>query len=199
MKEFWNERYSKTEFVYGKEPNLFFKEELGKIANGKVLLPAEGEGRNAVYAAVKGWSVSAFDNSEEGKKKALQLTGEMNVSISYDIIDVVDFNSTDKFDCVALIFAHFPKRVQQDLFKKIRSILKVGGKLIVEAYNVEQMKNGTGGPQSEKVMYVLSDLKSDFADFDIEIAENKTLNLSEGIFHQGKSDVVRFVAKKIRD
>jgi len=196
MKEFWNERYSKSEFVYGKEPNLFFKEELRKMTIGKVLLPAEGEGRNAVYASANGWDVYAFDTSEEGKKKAMSLASEMKVEIVYDLMDIADFNSEDRFDCIALIFAHFPKQMQQVFFEKIKTLLKVGGKLVVEGYSVEQMKNGTGGPQNDKVMYVLKDLESAFVDFDIEIAENKTLNLSEGIFHQGKSDVIRFVAKK---
>lgn len=199
MKEFWNERYSNKEFVYGKEPNLFFKEELDKMEAGKIILPAEGEGRNAIYAAKMGWDVLAFDNSEEGKQKAMQLAQEMHVSIAYDLINVEDFDIGDKFDCTALIFAHFPKRIQEELFEKIKRLLKVGGKIIVEAYTVEQMKNGTGGPQSENVMYALNDLESAFAGFEIEVAEKKTLNLSEGIFHQGKSDVVRFVAKKIKD
>jgi hypothetical protein len=78
MKEFWNERYSNKLFVYGKEPNVFFREELEKMPVGKILLPAEGEGRNAVFAALQGWEVFAFDNSEEGMKKALLLASEKN-------------------------------------------------------------------------------------------------------------------------
>jgi hypothetical protein len=69
----WNERYGADEYVYGKEPNGFLKEFIDNHPPGKILLPAEGEGRNAVYAASKGWEVTAFDFSEEGKKKALKL------------------------------------------------------------------------------------------------------------------------------
>ena len=50
MKEFWNERFSSEEYIYGTEPNLFFKSELDKRTPGDLLMPAEGEGRNAVYA-----------------------------------------------------------------------------------------------------------------------------------------------------
>ena len=73
MKEFWNERYRQNEFAYGEEPNEFLKEQLAKLQPGSILFPAEGEGRNAVYAAQSGWQVSAFDISEEGKKKAERL------------------------------------------------------------------------------------------------------------------------------
>jgi hypothetical protein len=71
--ERWNERYSKDEFAYGEQPNKFLKEQLEKLAAGTILFPAEGEGRNAVFAAQLGWTVSAFDISAEGKNKANRL------------------------------------------------------------------------------------------------------------------------------
>ena len=68
MKEFWNERYSKDDFAYGIEPNNFLKTQLPLFEQGNLLLPAEGGGRNAVFAAKLGWNVSAFDLSMEGKR-----------------------------------------------------------------------------------------------------------------------------------
>lgn len=65
----WNGRYASEEFVYGKLPNEFLKEQLVKLPVGEILFPAEGEGRNAVYAARLGWTVSAYDISSEGKGK----------------------------------------------------------------------------------------------------------------------------------
>ena len=65
------------EYVYGTEPNQFFKEQLQKIIPaGKLLLPGEGEGRNAVYAAKLGWMVDAFDQSSVARTKALNLAKE---------------------------------------------------------------------------------------------------------------------------
>jgi hypothetical protein len=56
-KEMWNVRYNTHEYVYGTNPNDFFRKELDKIKPGRLLLPAEGEGRNGVYAAALGWDV----------------------------------------------------------------------------------------------------------------------------------------------
>ena len=54
MKEIWDKRYSTAVYAYGEEPNAFFKEKLdSQNLEGSILLPAEGEGRNAVYAAKK--------------------------------------------------------------------------------------------------------------------------------------------------
>lgn len=66
----WNDRYKNPEYAYGISPNEFIKGELQTLNPGKILFPGEGEGRNAVYAAKLGWDVSAFDISEEGKKKS---------------------------------------------------------------------------------------------------------------------------------
>ena len=74
MKDFWNQRYAADEYAYGTAPNAFFKAVLDPLPPGRILLPAEGEGRNAVYAAKLGWEVVAFDQSEGGQKKAMKQT-----------------------------------------------------------------------------------------------------------------------------
>src|SRR5680860_901350 len=107
MDDFWNERYGIEEYVYGTEPNQFYKEQLEKLSPGKILFPAEGEGRNAVFAAKQGWQVTAFDPSIEGKRKAEFLATKNDVTIDYQIdnYDSVDFEK-ESFDYIVLIFAH---------------------------------------------------------------------------------------------
>ncbi|MFZ1292032.1 MAG: class I SAM-dependent methyltransferase [Melioribacteraceae bacterium] len=83
MQNFGNERYSQEEFVYGIEPNRFFKENLVKFSPGKILLPAEGEGRNASFAAKLGWEVFAFDSSNVAMEKANKLFDSNNVKVNY--------------------------------------------------------------------------------------------------------------------
>jgi hypothetical protein len=76
----WNERYSKDEYAYGEKPNNYLKEQLEKLNIGAILFRAEGEGRNAVYAAKLCWTVSAFDISVEGKNKVFRLAETNNVT-----------------------------------------------------------------------------------------------------------------------
>jgi hypothetical protein len=66
--DFWDQRYSQSDFVYGKKPNEYLKAKLVDLKPGRILFPAEGEGRNAIFAAKLGWDVFAFDSSIEGKK-----------------------------------------------------------------------------------------------------------------------------------
>src|SRR6476620_1075407 len=81
----WNERYSAEAFAYGEQPNNYLREQLEKLPVGTILFPAEGEGRNAVFAAKLGWTVSAFDISVEGQKKALRLAEANKVVLDYHV------------------------------------------------------------------------------------------------------------------
>lgn len=109
----WNERYSKDAFAYGEEPNNYLKEQLTKLSVGTILFPAEGEGRNAVFAAKLGWTVSAFDISKEAKIKAMRLAEKNNVKIDYKVgeLQSLDFG-IEQFDVIALIYAHFPASIK---------------------------------------------------------------------------------------
>lgn len=82
--EFWNQRYAETAFAYGEEPNAFFAEQLMRLTPGQLLLPAEGEGRNAVFAARQGWQVTAFDLSATAKEKCTQLAAKHQVAVHFE-------------------------------------------------------------------------------------------------------------------
>jgi cyclopropane fatty-acyl-phospholipid synthase-like methyltransferase len=196
-KEMWNKRYSGNGYVYGTEPNEFFREQLSKLKSGKLLLPAEGEGRNAVYAAEKGWNVSAFDQSETGREKALALASAKNVQIIYSVsaLDDVEYPK-NSFDVIGLVFAHFPQDKREKYHKKLISFLKPGGTIILEAFSKEQINFESGGPKDTNMLYSATDLRNDFSGFNnLEIS---TLNneLSEGQYHIGKASVIRLSAIK---
>lgn len=196
MKEMWEERYGQTEYAYGEEPNAFFKSCLDQMRPGRILLPGEGEGRNAVYAASQGWTVDAFDFSAAGREKALRLALRRGVQIQYE---VADYESAaielGAYDAVALIFAHMPQSLRRLVHPKIATALAEGGRMILEAYSKEQLGYGTGGPPSEQMLYSLEDLREDFADLDILQLEKQEVEIREGRYHTGLASVLRLVAQ----
>jgi 2-polyprenyl-3-methyl-5-hydroxy-6-metoxy-1,4-benzoquinol methylase len=194
---FWNERYSEQEFVYGTEPNTFLKEQLATLMAGKILFPCEGEGRNAVFAAQQGWQVNAFDQSEEGFKKAQQLARQNNVEVHYQIADALAVEyPKESFDVIALIYAHFPSTIRQEVHQKMVSWLKPGGCIILEAFNPTQLKNSSGGPKDITMLLTMEILEENFKGLTIEALAYETIILQEGKFHQGEAEVVRFVGRK---
>ena len=201
--EKWNERYDEAEFAYGEEPNQFFKTQLDKINPGKILLGAEGEGRNAVYAATKGWQAAAFDISTSGKKKADELADRNKVVIDYRVGQLEDLNfEKESFDVIALIFAHFPSQIKSKYHLLLKQYLKKGGVVIFEAFGKNHLEYNSknpeiGGPKNVDDLFSVGELKADFNDFEfIELAE-KEVELNEGLFHIGKGSVVQFMGRKI--
>jgi len=148
MNNFWNERYAEKVFAYGIEPNQFYKEQLANLPKGKILFAAEGEGRNAVYAAQHGFEVSAFDSSVEGKNKAESLAEEKNVAISYTVSGLEDVDFPENyFDVIVLVYAHFPYEIRKKYHQKLVSFLKPNGSIIFEAFGKEQLNYTSGGPK----------------------------------------------------
>lgn len=195
IKNKWDERYAQKEYVYGKKPNEFFKQELAKHKPGKILLPAEGEGRNAVYAAKLGWEVYAFDSSSEAIKKAQQLASENNVEIHYTLssFEEVDYPD-DFFDLIGLFYAHTLSR--SDNHKKLIRFLKPKGAIILEGFSKEQIHYNSGGPRKIEMLFSEEELQNDFADLTELITEKIEIQLNEGKQHNGKASVIRLIGLK---
>jgi len=205
MKEFWEKRYKNQKFAYGEEPNQFFVDVLNNYnLKGTMLLPAEGEGRNAVFAARKGFEVSCFDISNEGKLKALKLANEHNVTINYQVGELSEFNFTKNlFDVIVLIYAHFSPKLKSEYHKRISKYLKVGGLLILEGFSKEQLEINKEhqielGPKNIEMLFSLEEIKKDFSDLEILEFNQEEIELNEGFYHKGKASVIRFIGKKAK-
>lgn len=201
-KNMWDDRYKEQEYVYGKGPNMFFKEWLQKIEHGSILMPADGKGRNGVFAAQLGWQVTSFDLSVEGKSKALELAKENQVTINYIVGDLEQLKfETASFDAIGLVYAHFGAEKKSISHKKLNEYLKPGGIIIFEAFSKKhlhfnELNSKVGGPKDIDMLFSIAEIEADFENFDISILEEKEILLDEGKYHIGKGSVIRFVGRK---
>ncbi len=203
MENFWDTRFKQDAYVYGTLPNTFFKETIDRYKPaGNLLLPAEGEGRNAIYAAKTGLNVYAFDTSIEGKNKAMKLAERNNVTINYEVGDFFNLELLNQtFDAAALIFAHFTADIVSDYHKKISELLKPNGLLILEGFSknhIEFQKQNpkAGGPKNEDMLFSKETIERDFPNFEILKLEDVEDMLKEGEFHDGKAKLIRFIGRK---
>ena len=193
----WDQRYNTPEYFYGKEPNAFFANELKKLDPGMLLLPAEGEGRNAVYAASIGWEVHAFDSSKVAREKALRLAAERKVNILFTISNVQDFDTEKfKYDAIGLIYTHFPFEMRHDFFQEIQTYLAPDGKIILEGFHKKQLHLTTGGPKDPTMLFSTDELEKNFDQLHFEYLKTETIDLAESDGHNGEAEVVRMVGTK---
>ncbi|MFG4004152.1 class I SAM-dependent methyltransferase [Flavobacterium aquidurense] len=198
----WDDRYSSEEFAYGTAPNNYLKEQLEKLEPGSILFPAEGEGRNAVFAAKSGWKVAAFDISEEGKNKALKLAEASNITIEYQVGELETLHyQPEQFDAIALIYAHFPAEIKSAIHKTLETYLRKDGMIIFEAFSKKHLEylainDKVGGPKDIESLFSIEEIQADFPNYEIIALEEKEIELNEGLFHNGKGSVIRFVGRK---
>lgn len=198
MKDFWNKRYQEKDLAYGEAPNRFFQEFIDAQATpGRILLPADGQGRNGLYAAAKGWEVDAFDFSEEARAQTLAKAADKGLTLNYWIDDLttVEF-SVDHYDAIGLIYVHFPAPLRTEFHHRCIEALKPGGSIVLEAFHPDQMGRPSGGPSSPDRLFTHERLSNDFQSLDIQSLTHEEVMLEEGKYHHGMASVMRMVAKK---
>lgn len=203
MQQKWDERYKEQEFAYGKDPNVFFKEWLPKFAPGSILMPADGEGRNGVFAARTGWDVTSFDLSIEGQSKALQLARENDVALEYIVADLDHLRfERGSFDAIGLIYAHFSAEKKSIFHRKLNDYLRPGGIVIFEAFSKKHLQfieldPKVGGPRDIDMLYSIEEITADFTNYEMLMLAEEEIVLNEGKYHIGKGAVIRFVGRKL--
>lgn len=193
----WDQRYGADHYIYGIEPNGFLVENIGKLPMGKILCLAEGEGRNAVYLAKQGYSVTAVDSSAVGLQKAAALAEINQVNIEIVKADLNDFDlGEEQWDGIISIFAHVPEPLRQKLHKGVVRGLKQGGVLLQEAYIPKQLEYNNGGPPTVALMYSKDILQSDLVGLSFEKLEELERVIDEGTHHYGMAAIVQVIASK---
>jgi len=196
-REFWDQRYSAPEYIFGTSPNLFLASQQHLFKPGdRVLDIACGEGRNSVWLASLGCQVLGMDVSPLALTKARQLAADRGVTVAWQEADVRSWQwQPDAFDAVVCIFIQFADPSQRArLFSGLQTTLKLGGKLVLQGYTPKQVEYKTGGPPQAAHMYTAAMLRDAFAGLDIVHLQEHEDVLSEGTKHVGRSALIDLVA-----
>ena len=194
----WDERYSIDEYLFGKEPaQALLRNEEHLVSGGTTLVIADGEGRNSVYLAKKGFKVTATDNSIVANQKAKSLAVIENVQVDYRLEDFFDINWSEKSydNVIGICFQFVPHHLIDNVLMDLRSATKKGGTLLIHGYTPTQLKYGTGGPKDKSLMYTKNTFTNLFHESEIFKLEEYEAIINEGVGHSGLSAMIDFIAK----
>ncbi len=201
--DFWDKRYLEQGFAYGKLPNRFFQEKLKLISPGKILLPAEGEGRNAMEAYHQGWEVMAFDISDAGVQKALIWALDIGAEFHFEMVDAKKFleNDSSLFDAVAFVFSHFSGLDRVQLHADLADRVKSGGYAIMEVFAkgheyYNALNPEVGGPKNPEMLFSVEEARVIFSDYELLEISVEEVTLDEGKYHLGLGLVLRVFARR---
>ena len=194
----WDQRFSIDDYLFGTEPaQALVKLEPYLIPQGETLVIADGEGRNSVYLASKGFKVTASDYSTVANSKARALADRRHVEVDYQVEDLFDIDwAAKEYDNIVGVFFQFvpPERIKQVL-TGLRTATKKGGTLLIHGYTPKQVEFATGGPKDAAHMYTKELLEGVFDDVEILVNDEYQMQLTEGSGHHGQSALIDFVAK----
>ncbi|WP_026045576.1 class I SAM-dependent methyltransferase [Paenisporosarcina sp. TG-14] len=198
MNNQWDNRFQISDYLFGKEANVFIKycyEEF-QLKSGDALAIAEGEGRNAVFVAKKGINVTTWDYSEVGLEKTRELAKENGVVVKTEHVDLNDAPwKENQWDQIFCVFGHFPKQLRESTLANIKKALKPGGYFITEVYSVHQLPYQSGGPKDSSLLYSPEEFISQFNDWrTIHFFMGEVMR-DEGS-HNGLSHVIQLAVQK---
>ena len=196
-RDFWNEKFANTDYAYGTEPNDFLASAVTTLKRGATLSLAEGEGRNAVWLAQQGFTVSSVEQSEKGVAKTLRLALQRGVIVMAERGELETVHiQPNSWDLVVSIYAHTPQELRRKLHRQVVAGLKPGGVFVLEAYTPAQIPNNTGGPKDASLMPTAELLRSELAGLVFDHIEEVERDVVEGSLHTGTAHVVQVVAHR---
>ncbi|MEB4591259.1 MATE family efflux transporter [Candidatus Thiothrix sp. Deng01] len=197
----WDQQYSASEsYLYGTEPNDFLRSNAARLPLGKTLCIGAGEGRNAVFLAGLGHTVTALDAAEPALEKAHKLAGQKQVSIETVHADLATYRfEPNRWDAVVSIFCHLPAPLRKQVHRQVLATLRPGGIFLLEAYTPQQLQYKTGGPTDPAMLADLKTLQQELAGLEFLHAQETTREIHEGELHRGVGAVVQIIARRRAD
>jgi SAM-dependent methyltransferase len=191
----WDERYRQDGFAFGTEPNDFLSDTADRLPAGDVLCLGEGEGRNAVFLAERGYCVTAVDASSVGLDKTRRLAASRGVEVETVAADLEDYQlGVDRWDGIVSIFCHLPPNLRRRVHGGLAAALRPGGVFVMEAYTPAQLELGTGGPPVAELLYNPTEVFRELEGLELVIARELTREVQEGRYHNGPSAVMQICA-----
>ncbi|NNN14113.1 MAG: class I SAM-dependent methyltransferase [Acidimicrobiaceae bacterium] len=160
----WDQRYSQEAWSEIPDPELV---DLAKaLKAGKALDLGCGTGRNALWLASKGWSVTGVDSSYVGLSQARARARRLNLSLEllhYDLTEYIP--STGQYQLVIIANLHFAEPMRTKLFEIAKSSLATGGYI----YFLGRHKDSVGhrGPSDPDLLFTEKELRDRLAGLEI--------------------------------
>jgi SAM-dependent methyltransferase len=169
--EEWDARFAATEFAFTDRPNRTVADETGGLTPGTAVELGAGQGRNAVWLAERGWTVTAVDFSPVGLAAAERLAADRGVDLTLVRADVRAWEIPGLFDLVLIAYVQLPSDELRGVLARAAAAVAMGGTMLVVGHDERNLTDGFGGPRSPDVLYSPERIAGALGDLRIERAE----------------------------
>ena len=167
--EMWDGRYAGRGHLWGAGPNVFVEEICRDLEPGTALDLGCGQGRNAIWLASRGHTVTALDLSPVAIRQARSIAAERDVDVAFAAVDLTQWSPAGRtWDLVLLAYIQLPDEVRRRVHTAAQEAVARGGRLVLVAHHLDNLAGGIGGPQSREYLFTNSEVASDFPGLEIE-------------------------------
>ena len=138
----WNRILTAEKPAFNTDPNAFLVEVITNRTPGTALDVGMGQGRNAIYLAQQGWTVTGFDPADKAVAQANATAAKLNVKLQTFVQGAEDFDfGENRWDLIVLSYVG-----ARELVDIVVRALKPGGAVVVEGFHRDVTKqNPVGG------------------------------------------------------
>ena len=182
----WNARYAARDLVWSAGPNRLLASELASLPPGTALDAACGEGRNALWLAEQGWTVTAVDFSEVAIDKARQIGAKRGVDVDWRVLDLASEPLPGTtWDLVCVLYLHTDPAERARWLPKLVAAVAPGGTFMYIGHDPSNIEHGVGGPQDPRFLPDAKTLVGALTGFRIEAARvvERTVEADPGHGH----------------
>lgn len=183
----YDEIYSAKRDTFSSEPNAFMVRMMTGRKTGRALDVAMGQGRNALWLASRGWTVTGFDISPVAIEQARSEAAKRGLVIEASVTPYEEFDwGREKWDLI--VFSYF---FPQAALPKVWESLKPGGLIVVEGFHIDtaRVRPLGGGYHDNELFSVLRDYR-------ILIYEDTQDRQDWGLPYGATNRLVRTLAQK---
>jgi SAM-dependent methyltransferase len=171
-REDWNRKHGEAGPLFGVEPNRFLVAEAAELPLGRALDLACGAGRNAVWLAERGWTVTGADFSNVALANARWLADERGVDVEWVQADLRRWEPPAReFDLVAVLYFQVPAEERALVHGRAAEAVAPGGTLLVVGHDLQNLNGGYGGPKDPRVLFTPEDVAGELPGLEVEKAE----------------------------
>jgi SAM-dependent methyltransferase len=182
-REDWNRKHGEAGLLFGAEPNRFLVAEIEGLAPGRALDLACGAGRNAVWLAEQGWTVTGVDFSDVALANARGLAAERGVEVEWVLADLLEWRPAGAvYDLVVVLYLQLPADERRLVLARAAEAVAPAGTLLVVGHDLENLNGGWGGPKDSRVLFTPDDVAAELPGLRIEKAERvlRSVETEEG-------------------
>ena len=185
----WDARYRDEPDLWTKEPNAALVQFAGDLEPGRALDIGAGDGRNAIWLATQGWSVTAIDLSTVALERAAERAAARGAQLECIVADwrEPDFGEA-AFELVVVSFMHPLPDEREALFARVARALVPGGHVFT--VGVILADHGRRGPPDAERLYTLERVQHALRGFDLLRCEEHTYEQEHSSGRRQVTDVV---------